>query len=50
MRSTALARQMEAVFERDARDCVELEHATWIKRGAWHRFKDQTLYLFSQQL
>lgn len=50
LRSAALAGQLEAVFERDARDCVELEHESWVRRGAWHRFKDQALYLFSQQL
>jgi cardiolipin synthase len=50
LRSAALAGELEAVFERDAQDCVELKHASWIRRGWRHRLKDQALYLFSQQL
>jgi cardiolipin synthase len=46
----ALAKQFEAIFERDARDCVELHHETWSRRGAWHKLKDRAFYLFNEQL
>ncbi|HVL58702.1 MAG TPA: phospholipase D-like domain-containing protein [Burkholderiaceae bacterium] len=46
----AIARRLEAIFERDLRDCVELELASWRKRGVWHRFKDNALYLFNEQM
>lgn len=49
-RDEALAQQLEAIFERDARDCVELKVETWAKRGLWHRVKDNALYLFNEQL
>jgi len=45
-----LAGQFEAIFQRDAAVCVELEHASWRKRGLWHRVKDNALYLFNEQL
>jgi cardiolipin synthase len=45
-----MALQFEAIFERDARDCVELQHATWVKRGFWHKLQDRTFYLFNEQL
>ena len=50
LRDAALAKQFEQIFERDARECVELKHETWIRRGAWHRLKDNALYLFNEQL
>lgn len=50
LRSTELARQLEAVFERDARECVELHHESWMKRGWVHRIKDRASYLFNEQL
>jgi cardiolipin synthase len=45
-----LARQFEAIFERDAVHCVELEHESWRQRGLWHRLKDSALYMFNEQL
>ncbi len=45
----SLARQFEAIFERDLADCVELSHDAWRRRGLWHKVKDHTLYLFSDQ-
>ena len=46
----ALVRQLEEIFERDRRDCVELDYETWMKRGAWHRLKDNAYYLFNEVL
>jgi cardiolipin synthase len=46
----ALARQLEEIFEADARHCVELDAQTWRRRGVWHRFKDNALYLFNEVL
>ncbi len=46
----ALAREFEAIFERDMAQCVELELGSWKQRGAWHKLKDRALYLFNEQL
>ena len=45
-----LAKQFEDIFLRDAADCIELRHETWCRRGLWHKFKDNALYLFNEQL
>ncbi|HEX2198305.1 MAG TPA: phospholipase D-like domain-containing protein [Burkholderiales bacterium] len=46
----ALARRLEEIFERDRQHCVELDHASWAKRGAWHRLKDNACYVFNEVL
>lgn len=46
----SLARQLEAVFEHDLADCVEIELAAWRARGRWHRLKDHAFYFFNEQL
>jgi cardiolipin synthase len=46
----ALARKLEEIFERDRQDCVELNYDSWMKRGAWHRLKDNAYYLFNEVL
>ena len=48
MMDAPLARKFEAIFERDSEECVELELATWRRRGRWHRLKDNALYLFNE--
>lgn len=45
-----LARQLEAVFERDARDCRELQLERWKRRGSLHKLKDRAMYLFKEEL
>jgi cardiolipin synthase len=45
-----IAARFQAIFEKDARDCVELDHETWRARGLWHKLKDNALYLFNEQL
>lgn len=47
---TALARELEAIFERDLEHCVELELTAWRQRGRWHRLKDNALYLFNEMM
>jgi cardiolipin synthase A/B len=43
-----LARQLEAIFERDGKACVELGLEAWRRRGLGHRLKDNLLYLFNE--
>ena len=50
MMDARLARQFEAIFEHDSKQCVELELATWRRRGRWHRLKDNALYLFNEMM
>jgi cardiolipin synthase len=45
-----LAAQLEAVFEHDARRCVELDAQRWSKRGLWPRARDNVLHLFNEVL
>ena len=46
----ALARRLEEIFEADRRHCLELDAASWKKRGLLHRAKDSVLYLFNEVL
>jgi cardiolipin synthase A/B len=48
MMDPQLAREFEAIFERGSKECVELELATWRRRGGWHRLKDNALYLLNE--
>jgi cardiolipin synthase A/B len=50
IRDPALARELEEIFERDRKDCVELDPKTWHARGLWHRAKDNMLYTFNELL
>ena len=45
-----LAARFEAIFQKDALECAELDHQAWRNRGLWHKLKDNTLYLFNEQL
>lgn len=47
---TALAQQLEAIFERDMRECTELDLASWKRRSALHKLKDRACYLLKEQL
>jgi cardiolipin synthase len=47
---SALATRLEAIFERDMRECVELNAAAWARRSLWHRCKDNMLYVFNEVL
>jgi cardiolipin synthase len=46
----ALARRFEAIFEHDARQCVELQPDTWARRGLWPRCRDNVLHVFNEVL
>ncbi|MGH7828165.1 MAG: phospholipase D-like domain-containing protein [Candidatus Binatia bacterium] len=46
----ALARELEVIFERDLKDCVELQLESWSGRGVFHTLKDHFFYLFNEQL
>ena len=48
--SEAFAAQLEAVFLRDAKDCIELQAGSWARRGLWHRWRDNASYLLKYQL
>lgn len=48
--SADLAARFEAIFERDARDCVELDLDRWRRRGLWRRARERVFYLFNEQL
>jgi cardiolipin synthase len=50
MMDAPLAREFEAIFEHDSTECVELELATWRRRGGWHRLKDNALYLLNEMM
>ena len=46
----ALARQLEAIFERYAAECEELTLEKWSKRGLWQRAKENAFYLINEVL
>lgn len=46
----SLARELELIFERDLKDCVELQLEPWSGRGVAHKLKDHFFYLFNEQL
>jgi cardiolipin synthase len=45
-----LARQLEEVFDRDVRRCVELDAERWSRRGLWPRCRDNVLHVFNEVL
>jgi cardiolipin synthase len=46
----SLARELELIFERDLKDCIELRLDAWSRRGFLHKLKDYFFYLFNEQL
>jgi cardiolipin synthase len=46
----ALARQLEAVFEKNAADCAEIDLQRWRKRGPRQRIKEHAAYLINEVL
>jgi cardiolipin synthase len=50
LHDATLARRFEAIFERDAKECHELKLDSWKRRGALHKLKDRSCYLFKEQL
>ncbi|AKJ29757.1 phospholipase D-like domain-containing protein [Caldimonas brevitalea] len=50
LRDATLARHFEAIFERDAQDCVELKLDRWRRRPWRHKVLDHVLYSFNELL
>jgi cardiolipin synthase A/B len=46
----ALAKQLEEIFERFTKDCVEIKLEKWRKRGTWQRTKEHVYYLINEVL
>lgn len=46
----ALAAQLDAVFEKYAARCQEIDLKAWQQRGWWHKAKDNMYYLFNEVL
>jgi cardiolipin synthase len=46
----AIARRLDAIFEKYVRRAQEIELARWRQRGAWHKLKDNTFYLINELL
>jgi cardiolipin synthase len=46
----ALARQLDAIFEKYVPRADEIGLERWQKRGAWHKLKDNTFYLLNELL
>ena len=47
---TAFAAELDANFEHYVARANEIQLEAWRHRGAWHKLKDNTLYLFNEQL
>ena len=45
-----LAVQLDAVFEKYAPRCKEIELKAWQQRGLWHKFKDNAFYMINEVL
>ena len=46
----ATAQRLDAIFERYAPRCKEIELETWCKRGLWHKLKDNAFYALNEVL
>ncbi len=46
----ATTARFDAVFEKYAVECKEVELEAWCKRGWWHKAKDNVFYLFNEVL
>ena len=50
MRDAATAQKLDAVFEKYAPHCKEIELEAWRKRGLWHKLKDNAFYMLNELL
>lgn len=50
IKDTALAQQLDAVFEKYVQRCEEIDLKEWQQRGLWHKFKDNMFYVFNEIL
>jgi cardiolipin synthase len=46
----ALARKLDAIFEKYAQRAHEIELDQWRRRGWWHKLQDNTYYLINELL
>jgi cardiolipin synthase len=50
IRDAATAQRLDAVFEKYAPHCKEIELEAWCKRGLWHKLKDNAFYMLNEIL
>ncbi len=50
IRDAATAQRLDAVFEKYAPQCHEIELEAWRKRGIWHKLKDNAFYMLNEVL
>jgi cardiolipin synthase len=50
VRDAATAQRLDAVFEKYAPRCEEIELEAWRKRGLWHKLKDNAFYMLNEIL
>jgi cardiolipin synthase A/B len=50
IRDAATAQRFDAVFEKYAPHCKEIELEAWRKRGLWHKLKDNAFYMLNEIL
>jgi cardiolipin synthase len=50
IRDAATAQRLDAVFEKYAPQCKEIELEAWRKRGLWHKVKDNAFYMLNEIL
>ena len=50
MLDSGLAKELEGIFEKYARDCREITLADWNRRGPWHRVIDRLSYSINEFL
>ena len=50
VRDAATAQRLDAVFEKYAPRCEEIELEAWRKRGLWHKLKDNVYYMLNEIL
>ncbi len=46
----AITQRLDAVFEKYAPHCKEIELEAWTRRGLWHKLKDNAVYLIKEVL
>ena len=50
IQNAAIAQRLDAVFEKYAPQCKEIELEAWTRRGLWHKLKDNAVYLIKEVL
>ena len=50
IQNAAIAQRLDAVFEKYAPQCKEIELQAWTRRGLWHKLKDNAVYLIKEVL